>query len=267
MERSPHSMEENNKILEFDGPIFQVKADPYSPRLGLEVRHPELRKVEYHWVNLEAEDQIYSSGKLEWWTGLHSIKGQRMVLYHFEDPSLPVYKGVSILELPGFDLKWEHPDARVLAASRSAILLGTDNRRGIYLGNNEEQRILDPSELSGELAKEEYLTYQDRLMDWIKVPEYGWPDQLASSSPISDFPPFRPGASVLSWDDHLLGAWHSPIAEGRHQLLLTYIYKGVTQWTRILHPALDKLNPEPFFMVGDHIIWIAERHQLCWCKI
>ncbi len=287
-------MAENTVVLEFGGQIFQVKADPLHPNLAVEVRFPESRQVEYHWVDLEEKEPVQSSGYQDWWTGLHAVRGRKLLLNHFEDPSLPVHKGVEIREMPGFRLLYEHSEAVVLAESETGLLLGLDQGKGIMIvdgavenpitdgpeenlivdGPEESHsdeyakvKILKASELETQMHAPEYAAYQSQLFAAVRAPDFAWPDALAQSAPVRQYPPFRPGASVLRWDDHLVAAWHSPNQQGGYQLLLTFMYKEVTQWTQVLHPSLDKLNPEPFFMVGNYVIWIAESNQLCWQQL
>ncbi len=269
-------MEENTFIQKFDGKIFMVKADPLHPHLAVEVRFPEVKRVEYHWVDLSREEPVQSSGYQDWWTGLYAIRGRNLVLNHFEDPSLPVHKGVEIRAIPGFDMVYEHSEATVLAESESAILLGLDQGKGIRVTDTVkgvqgreylEEKLLDASELSAEMLAPMYAVYQKHLFAKVRSPIFDWPDTLANSSPVQEYLPQRHGAAVLNWEDHLIAAWHSPVAQGGYQLLLTCLYKGLAQWTRTLHPFLEKLNPEPFFMVGDNIVWIGERNQLCWMTL
>lgn len=267
MESPDQSMQEIIHTQEFDGPIFQVKVDPFETFLAVEVRYSDSREVQYFLLDLQKEQPLLKSGRLDWWTGLQALKGDQFVLYHFEDPGLPVYNGIEIRKARDFELIFAHPKARLLAESTSGLLLKLENGNGLLIDHEGVEQVIDVSDLESLLENSAFSDFQNKLTSLLKAPEFSWPEQLATSSLIKANPPFESGASVAAWDDHLVAAWHTNVDPGFYALHLCYIYKGVAQWNRIIDSALGKLNPEPFFVFGQYVIWITERQQLCWCHL
>lgn len=252
--------------LSFSAPIFQIKVAPYLNRLGLEIRHAESRAVEYVVVDMEIEGAQWSSGPEEWWTSLFALREEVLLLCRYEDPALPVHKGVEFRKLPDFSLLYSHPDAKIIANTAQGTLLELSPGNLVSI----EPNGLDVVPLDG--SEEELLAamgnaYWEASLAQIRAPFHS-PAELHDQFPIFlEHPPTLPHVHQVEADGKQFLAWHSGFEAGSYSLHIACFLNDMMVWSETIETGMQSLNPEPFFLAHGRIIWLEGRTTLSWREI
>jgi hypothetical protein len=81
-------------------------------------------------------------------------------------------------------------------------------------------------------------------------------------------PPPLPGTWVaeLHAADLHLRAWHGDAGNGT-DLMLGIWEDAKLQFQIVLEQQMDKLNPSPFFLAGNWLVFIRNRNEICWIDL
>ena len=267
MERSEEQVRENLQGVSFDGAIFRVRVDPFSLRLAVEVRDAVNRSVKYHLLNLSEGKLEFSSPVMDWWTGLNGLSGNDLYLFHFEDPALPVQKGVEVRRIPDFDQVFLHGSAEWITDCKDGFLIVDEAGNGVRWQKDGSTTQIPSGEMARERERPEYRELSGCMSSVVRVPENGWSEVLTDSPSLDKHPPFHSIASILEENDRLLAAWHTQLPDGLFQLVLGFWKAGNSIWSKVISSDRSGLDPEPFFVIGDQVIWMPERNQLSWLTL
>lgn len=253
--------------IEFPGQLFKIEANPGGTALALELRDPATRTVQLFWLELEEDGKWVSGPEMEWWCGLEALDENGLLVHRFEDPSLPIHRGLEWWALPGFDLQWRLPAAHLKAQLDSALWLGmqegpdliVDLETGIQKGTVTEETA---SSLLSQAND-----FQASRAALLQVPQPDWPLEAEESAIFEGKKPFTASVACLRRDEEVLLAWHTETSPQSFDLWMALLSKGAVQWTHLMEKNLSKLNPEPFFVLKDKVVWLQGPQVLCWRRI
>ena len=263
MESPDPSRNRSYRVLDPGGTIFKVVADPSRGQLALEVRDAEARQVKFVVVNLEDGSCIYPGEWGSWWRGLSNLKFEFVVIHHFEDPSLPVHRGVEFIRLAEGITLFKDSDGRVIGESEDGILLNTGNGSHLFWEGSGNFRGVAGDSYEDLLVKCQF--FQRKMETLIRNPEFGWSDEVGEILEPSLENIVGNGAS-LSLGPVTLAAWHTSNFQGTLDSHLACVDSGQVQWKLSMEKGLTHLNPEPFFVLGEYVIWLEGRMRLAWRK-
>ena len=255
----------NRKYRVFDpgGTIFKIVADPMRGQLALEVRDAEARQVKFAVVDLADGSCIYPGEWGSWWRGLSNLKFEFAVIHHFEDPSLPVHRGVEFIQLPEGNTLFKDSDGRVIGESEDGILLDTGNGAHLFWEGSGVFRGVKDDAYEDLLTKCQF--FQRKVEGLIRNPEFGWSAEIGDILAPALDNVIGEGAS-LSLETATLAAWHTSNFQGTLDSHLACVDSGYVQWNLTMEKGLSHLNPEPFFVLGEYVIWLEGRMRLAWRK-
>jgi|GEM_PF-4465313 len=252
--------------ISFSAPIFQIKVAPYLSRLCLEIRHPDAREVEFAVVDMNDDRNFLTSPQEEWWLSLHAIREHVALLCRYEDPALPVHKGVEFRQLPDFSVLYSHPNAKVIANTPEGTVLELGPGELIRVDpNGIETNPLEGQE--GELLAAMANPYWEASLAKILAPVQ-CPIELYENLPVfREHPPTLPQVQVVETEGRHFIAWHSGFSPGTYALHIACFLGELFVWKETVETQMQHLNPEPFFLAHDHIIWMEGRMTLAWRTI
>ena len=249
--------------IDFPGRLFKIEPHPSGEALVVELRGAAERVVRLAWVELEAEGKCEFGPEMEWWCGLERVYVAGVLVHRFEDPNLPVHRGLEWWSLPGFGLQWRAPGARLLGALQDGLWVGMvdgsegvlDLEAGVLRGDDEGEW---ESEAKG---------FEEERFQHMGLPESRASAEYSDIPRLSALPSVTGTVSTLELDGQTLIAWHSEQAAGGFCLWLAALENGVEKWLICLEKDLQKLNPEPFFVLKQHVIWLSGPNSLSWRKL
>lgn len=254
--------------IEFPDRIFRINPAPDGRRLALELRDKEARRVRLCSVDLEGNGAWEMGPELDWWSGLEAVRSGGFLVHNLENPSLPVHRGLEWWDSASGEIVWRLPEA---------ILLGqTEDRLWVRLSDQGEWAVeLKTGTLAHEMLGEDRerfsaatLAFQERMASLLQHPVAQDLQDFSDLPPFHTHPPVLPQLSALALPDRVLIAWHSLNKdESAYQLWLASVKGDKIEWVLPMEQDLDKLNPEPFFLLQDKLIWLQGPQKLCWKQL
>ena len=107
--------------LNFEEQVTQVICDDSAHALAIELRDKEKQKLKLLYLDLQTNEQWVLEDELSWWHQLQACSQGKLILNGFEDPSLPMSKGVYVYDAKGGKKIWEKASAHFLSLSQDGM--------------------------------------------------------------------------------------------------------------------------------------------------
>ncbi|MEM0998062.1 MAG: DUF4905 domain-containing protein [Bacteroidota bacterium] len=254
---SPNIVPQHRK---FPFRIWKVRPDPHSDDVALELRNQADKQVSYATIRpAETELKLLMERRAsDWWTGIEQIDEGVLLLHGYEEPGLPLHRGLEAISSTTGETLWQDPQAVFRGSLPQQVFL---ERAGRY-----EIRDLRSGELREEIEDWKEEAFQSRLQAYetestqgLAFPQavgtedpryFSWKDRLGIE-------PFGP-LSILRRDDWEVVAWHEG-KPGEFALALAIFRQDDLVLDGWLEEDMRGMHPDPFFLHGKRLIAIRDQ--------
>ena len=115
--------------LNFEEQVTQVICDDSANALAIELRDKEKQKLKLLYLDLQTTEQWVVEDELSWWHQLQACSQGKLILNGFEDPSLPMSKGVFVFDAKSGRKMWEKSSAHFLSLSQGDMWMEEQEER------------------------------------------------------------------------------------------------------------------------------------------
>ncbi|MGC1242121.1 MAG: DUF4905 domain-containing protein [Chryseosolibacter sp.] len=246
------------------GIIWNILADGNSPRLFLEVRDVDQKKVSFSALNLQNYEWLWKDVVLEerWWVSMTAIAGDKLLLTIYTDTNNPDKKSLLAYDVLKKEISWWYNGFSVSAANTLYV-------KGIDARFPAKEIILDL--FTGTPVQNVDFHLEDS-QNFPVIRPFQYEEGTAHFNTVRDFLVSRLGIGPVATIDYL--EWGRLIMMSvfvKENDLANFLYgfnsSGALIFKETLGENLKGVGLDTFFIYSDHLIFVKNKKELVSCKI
>ncbi|MEM6807167.1 MAG: DUF4905 domain-containing protein [Bacteroidota bacterium] len=250
----------------FDAPIWKVMPDHANSGLAIELRDKKNHSLQIAYIDLaEGQSPIFIKAELDWWQGLQTVFQGRILLHGYEDPGLPLQRGLSIYNGKEGTKLWENSSLKFTNYLKAGIMAEVHNELKLYSWDSGEEVV--QSDLQEELHK----------MNEKQAANLGFPQAY-----IDAHDSFENLAQIVQEKSEKAPEIQIDFARfGSYQIYNFYHRNTDESWSQFLGirkgkewpfyrqtaDALKGLGLDPFFLFKNYLIWLEQENTLSYLSL
>lgn len=131
--------------VNFKEQLAQVICDDSEDALAIELRDKENKILKLIYLDLKSGEMWTIEEELSWWYQLQACSQGKLILNGFEDPGLPMTKGLYVFDAKAGRKLWEQPLSHFLYQSSGGVWVEQDEKKH-FLNLEDGNSAMPPSE-------------------------------------------------------------------------------------------------------------------------
>ncbi|MEL6251368.1 MAG: DUF4905 domain-containing protein [Bacteroidota bacterium] len=250
--------------IHFEEQLAQVIWDDSAKALAIELRDKEKQKLKLVYLELQSGKQWLIEEELSWWFKLQGCSQGKLILNGFEDPGLPLTKGVYVFDAESGQKSWARPSSHFLYQTSG----------GIWVEENEEKFFvrLDTAKITSPPSTEDHKQYEKLLDSSYQACRVIY--RLDEEFPFlqTKIEKLR-GHKSEEYLDHLIFegkeifSYSHRNPSGGWDQELTILKEGETLWARKTGSQLKGIAWSTFFIWRKFLIWQEAYQSICFSDL
>lgn len=248
----------------FRGIIWNTLADGNQPRLFLEVRDVQEKKVSFSALNLQNYEWLWKDLALEepWWVSLAAVSAEVLLFTVYTDTNNPDKKSLLAWDVSANKMSWWY-NGFAFSGANNRFVKGIDTKFGA------KETVLDV--ISGKVVPQGDF-HLDDSQNFPVIRPFQYEEGTAYFDTVTDFLRSRLGFTPLITIDYLEFKQLILVSVFvKEKDLANYLYVfdsgGGMLFEEKLGENLKGVGLDTFFIYSDHLIFVKNKNELITYKI
>ena len=247
----------------FDAPIWKVLPDHANFNLAIELRDREHQSLKIAYLNLAGNrSPLFLTEEIDWWKGLQTVFQGKILLHGYEDPGLPLQRGIYVYEGQKGRKLWGSDSLKFTSYTENGIIAESKMELKLYdWKSGKEVMPASPQEIWDQMEKSQAAN--------LSFPQ-AFVDAHESFEELAEIIREKSGKAAEVQIDS--------IGFREYQIYNFYNRNPDKSWSQFLGikkdenwvfyrqtaKALKGLGLDPFFIFKNYLIWIEQQNTLAY---